>query len=287
MRLRRFLAFAVAAGLACAAPAAAAAPAVPSPLRFASQLDLECFKTDPYTPPPTYLKTSHLNPVLANLPAEVVKLGNREQLCVPVDKNYRTPTPDVFPWVRFVDLSCYRIEGQPVGFPLKLDHLNPVLREMGIPTKVVKMYAPEQLCVPVIKNGVVPPAEVLRLVRYIDLKCYSEFPQQELGVGLWLRQLNPVLANQPPAFAKVRANRQLCVPVRKNDQVIPPDVLNVVRWIDLEKYDIDAPPFPNSVGLVLQHINPQLVNLPREEVKIYAPNQLALPVAKNGVFPPT
>ncbi|TWP48150.1 hypothetical protein FKR81_29660 [Lentzea tibetensis] len=289
MYRRTILGLAAALGLVAAATGpVVAAPASPSPLSFVSQLDLECFKTDPYTPPPTVIKTTHLNPVLvqAGLPPEVVKLGNREQLCVPVDKNYRTPTPDAFNWVRFVDLSCYRIEGQQVGFPLKLDHLNPVLRDMGVPGNIVKLDRPEQLCVPVIKNNVVPPAEVLRLVRFIDLKCYSAPPPKELGVGLVLRQLNPVLANQPPRFVKVRENRQLCVPVRKNDQPIPPDVLNVVQWIDLQRYDITAPTFPTPVSLTLRHINPALVNLPAEPVRIFASNQLALPVAKNGKVPP-
>ena len=41
--------------------------------------------------------------------------------------------------------------------------------------------------------------------------------------------------------ASVTFNRQLCVPVQKNNQVIPDDVLNVVRWVDLEKFDIVTP----------------------------------------------
>jgi hypothetical protein len=62
-------------GAAASAPAQAPAQALPSPLRFTSFLDLECFATEPYQPPDTVIVTRHLNPMLADLPEEKTRLG--------------------------------------------------------------------------------------------------------------------------------------------------------------------------------------------------------------------
>ncbi|SEG17985.1 hypothetical protein SAMN04489712_103517 [Thermomonospora echinospora] len=257
--------------------------AFPTPRSFVSNLDLECFRTEAYTPPTGPILTTHLNPVLADLPREQIVLGPREQLCVPVAKNGVIPPQDVLGFIRYVDLSCYRTQGINVNRQLNLRHLNPVLT--GLPPTNVVMTSPQQLCVPVIKNGVVPPDEVLRLVQYIDLKCYLIGPQAPLNRPLSLTQLNPVLTGLPVSNVNVTYNRQLCVPVQKGDQQIPPEVLNIVRWLDLVKYDLQAPALP-VVPLTLTHINPMLAGLPKEQVTLNSPPQLAVPVAKNGVIPP-
>lgn len=262
------------------------APALPSAKEFVPHLDLECFQTSPYTPPPLPdpIVLSHLNPVLADQPRWTVDtLGPRSQLCSPVAKNDVLPPEGVLDFVRFVDVSCYRIGGPALDVTLKLNHLNPQLAHL--PTKVVTVGAPQQLCVPVVKNESVPPDEVLRLVRYIDLVCYREAPPVSLDISLRLTQLNKELSSIPPTKVGVRENRQLCVPVRKNDQEIPDDVLRVVRYIDLEKYDIVAQPM-DRLELKLHHINPLLADLPAEPAILLAHQQLALPVAKNGNFPP-
>lgn len=257
---------------------------LPTPRQFAEQLDLECFRTDPYQPPPVSILTRHINPVLADLPEEVVTLGPREQLCVPVAKNGILPPDEVLDFIRAVDLSCYRIQGQAVYRQLWLQHLNPQLWD--VPRKEVYITYPEQLCVPVVKNGVYPPDYILYLVSHIDLKCYDERPQVPLDRDLWLEHLNPVLSHFPRHFAKVTYNRQLCVPVLKNNEPIPPEVLEIVRWLDLEKYDIQTPALPAPYQLRIDHINPQLKWLPTEPVTIYQGHQLMLPVAKNGYLPP-
>jgi hypothetical protein len=257
---------------------------LPSPLRFVSSLDLECFRTDPHPPPVNALVTRHLNPALAGLPAETNPLGFREQLCVPVAKNHVIPPPEVLDFIRFVDLACYRTQGLNVNKLLTLRHLNPVLS--GLPPKNVVISVPQQLCLPVVKNGLFPPAEVLRLISYIDLKCYLEMPQVALDKILNLAQLNPVLAHIPPTDVRVTLNRQLCVPVQKNNQPLPADIINIVRWIDLEKYDITpAAPAP-IITLTLTHVNPLLANVPPEPATISGPLQLMLPVAKNNMIPP-
>lgn len=296
-RLRRFARTATAAlalvtaGLFVAAPASGQqvpdpvpVPVLPTPRNFVSNLDLECFRTDPYQPPYVSVLTRHINPVLTDLPEERVVLGPREQLCVPVAKNGVYPPPEVLDFIRFVDLSCYRIEGITVNRSLRLTQLNPQLQD--VPDKSVTITRPQQLCVPVIKNGVYPPPEVLELVSYIDLKCYLAQPQTSMDRTLKLTHLNRVLSDLPDHYARVTYNRQLCVPVQKNNQPMSHYVYNIVQYIDLEKYDIQTPAFVTPYNLRINHINPDLTWLPTEPVTLYYGHQLALPVAKNGVIPP-
>jgi hypothetical protein len=262
----------------------ATALALPTPKDFVANLDLECFKTDPYQPPAVGLTLRHLNPVLSGLPVEQVTLGPREQLCVPVAKNDAVPPPGVLDFIRFVDLACYRITGSSVDARLVLSHLNPVLQDL--PRQEIAMNVPQQLCVPVAKNNVIPPAEVLSLISHIDLKCYGITPNIAMNRRLSLQQLNPVLIGQiPTATAEVTFARQLCVPVQKSGDRIPVEVLDIVRWIDLEKYDI-VTPVTRSVSLTLRHLNPVLGSLPIERATLTGAHQLAVPVAKNGQFPP-
>lgn len=273
-------------GIGAATPAAGQALALPTPKDFVSHLDLECFQTDPARPPqlPTPLVLSHLNPALASVPRFQATLGERTQLCAPVAKNDRIPPPDVLEFVRFVDLSCYRLGGPNAAVPLTLSHLNPQLT--ALPRTQVRFTTPEQLCLPVIKNDVLPPPEVLNLVRFIDLACYRIDPQVPLNIGLRLTQLNRVLGTIPPTAVRVHENRQLCVPVRKNNQEIPPEVLRIISFVDLQKYDITAATTLPPIDLRLRHINPLLAHLPIEGARLLARQQLALPVAKNGQLPP-
>lgn len=265
-------------------PPAAAAPVLPTPKDFVSYLDLECFRTNPYQPPTTSLTLRHLNPVLGNLPLETVTLGPRQQLCVPVAKNNAIPPSPALDFIRFVDLACYRITGTSVDTGLLLTHLNPLL--VGLPRHEVKMNVPQQLCVPVIKNNALPPPEVMSLISHIDIKCYGITPNNLMNRQLTLRQLNPVLTTAIPTRpVQVTSARQLCVPVQKAGDVIPTDVLNIIRWIDLEKFDVTTPTI-STVTLTLRHINPVLSHFPAEQATLTTPSQLAVPVAKNNQFPP-
>jgi hypothetical protein len=76
------------------------------------------------------------------------------------------------------------------------------------------------------------------------------------------------------------------VPVRKNQQNIPAASLNILRWVDLEKF----PAAPNvviaPVNLMLRHLNPLFVNLPQVPVTLQDANSLLVPVAKNNQLPP-
>ncbi len=266
----------------CVPPASALA--LPTPKDLTAFLDLECFKTSPYQPPATTLKLRHINPVLSTLPIETVTLGERQQLCVPVAKNNQIPPSPALDFIRYIDLACYKISGTTVTTGLVLSHLNPLFQ--SLPRTQISLNTPQQLCVPVIKNNAVPPAEVLSLVRHIDLKCYGITPNNPLNQQLSLRQLNPVLSPTIPTHgAQVLTARQLCVPVQKAGDIIPDEVLKIVRWIDLEKFDLVTPALP-TVSLTLRHINPVLAGLPAERAVLSGASQLALPVAKNGNFPP-
>ncbi|GII76359.1 hypothetical protein Sru01_13410 [Sphaerisporangium rufum] len=266
----------------CVPPAAAVA--LPTPKGLTAFFDLECFRTSPYQPPAVALTVRHLNPVLANLPIETVTLGPREQLCVPVAKNNQAPPSPALDFLRYVDLSCYRISGIAVNAQLVLNHLNPLFQTL--PRTQILMAAPQQLCVPVVKNNAVPPADVLALVRHIDLKCYAITPNNPLNLQVSLRQLNPVLTPVIPTHsAQILYPRQLCVPVQKAGDAVPAAALNLIRWIDVVKYDIATPVLP-SVSLTLRHINPVLAGLPVEQAVLSGAAQLALPVAKNGNQPP-
>ncbi|SEM61707.1 hypothetical protein [Nonomuraea pusilla] len=266
------------------APPAASALALPTPKAFTSYVDLECFATDAYAPPAVGLTLRHLNPVLGDLPAHAVTLGAREQLCVPVAKNQVIPPDGVAEFVKYVDLSCYRVTGAPVNKPLVLSHLNPVLQDL--PRESVTLGAPQQLCVPVAKNGLVPPDEVLALVSHIDLECYAVTPNTLMNRKLALTQLNPVLTGKiPTASVQVTNARRLCVPVHKAGDTIPSEVAQLVRWLDLDMFDVVAPAI-TPVPLTLKHLNPVLSGLPAEKATLTAARQLGVPVAKNGQFPP-
>ncbi|MFI0421237.1 hypothetical protein [Spongiactinospora sp. 9N601] len=264
----------------------ATAAAVPSPKEYVSYLDLECFATDPYQPPATRLTIQHLNPVFSGLPAETVTLGPREQLCTPVAKNRVIPPKTVLDYISFTDLACYRTTGAAINKSLVLSHLNPVLADL--PRQQVNVTGLQQLCVPVLKNNATPPTkEALEFISHIDLACYAITPNTPMNRALNLTQLNPIVARAiRPRDTRVTEARQLCVPVQKKGDEIPKELLEVIRWIDLEKYDIVSGTAIQNVPLTLQHINPVLRGLPAERATLLGRSQLAVPVAKNGAFPP-
>src|ERR1700737_1925749 len=108
--------------------------------------------------------------------------------------------------LRYIDLKCYGITNvdgfplDPLNIPLRLDHLNPLFTQIvpPPPPEDVQVMQPIQLCVPVAKNGAVPPATVIDFIKYLDLKCYSITDQHggplpPLGLKLMLTHLNQVL----------------------------------------------------------------------------------------------
>jgi hypothetical protein len=270
--------------------AAPAAPALPGANQFVSGLDLECYST----PGPALnigLVLSHLNPVLQamGLPPHDVVIGALAQTCVPVMKNNVAPQAAALPFIQHVDFACYKITTNPLPTPvtLNLTHLNPVLS--GLPAHNVQLTQATQLCLPVAKNGVMPPANVLQLVQFLDLECYTANPiATHPTFGVSVSQLNPQLTGVIPAHQLTLVNqpRQLCVPVQKGQQVIPSNVLNIVEWTDLEQFTASPPVNITPVIVKLNHLNPMFTSQPTVGVTLQQAIGLMVPVAKNGMFPP-
>jgi len=271
--------------------AAAVGQPLPSPANFVSNLDVRCYQISNPTPINEPLQLDHLNPVLQQmgLPAEHVALQPAREFCVPVAKNGVYPPADTLPFIRFVDWKCYGITGPSLDITLDLDHLNPVIAHLLGPRDKVIVREPQQLCVPVAKNGLVPPADVLRLVEQLDVKCYRvEASQTILNTPIQLTHLNPLFANSFPENGTILADRaiQLCVPVAKNQKYPPDDVLKIVQYSDVLCYRLQAPPLNKDIRL--RHLNPVLLDmgLPEETAKVTTSTKLCVPVAKNQQFPP-
>jgi hypothetical protein len=282
-----FAAVLVGAGV-VATPGAASAQPLPGPNQFVSGLDLECYDT-PGPPLNAQITLRHLNPVLINLgllPHQVV-IRELQQTCVPVRKNGVPPQAAALPFIQHVDFACYRIDAAPLPAPLTLNlrHLNPVLA--NFPGHTTTLTGPVQLCLPVAKNTINPPPAVLQLVRFIDLECYRAFGDHPTFT-LNLQQLNPQLtASIPPHnMTLVQTPRQVCVPVQKNNQVIPPAILNIVRWVDLEKFAASPSVIIHPVNVLLRHLNPLFTGLAPVPVVLERGSALMVPVSKNGVAPP-
>jgi hypothetical protein len=277
-------------GILLSLPAPVMGQALPAPANFVSFLDVRCYQIPNQPPLNVPLHLDHLNPVFVQKgePPEDVVLGPPQDLCVPVQKNDYRPTPDVLPFIQLVDWKCYGISGPSLDLPLHLDHLNPVIRGMFGPSDDVVVREPQQLCVPVVKNGNYPPPDVQRLVQWLDVKCYRVDATQHVAGPINLTHLNPLFATLPPEPTKIlgpTAN-QLCVPVAKNGATPPADVLPIIQYSDVLCYPLAGNPL--NMQLRLSHLNPVLIamGLPDEYVYVTNTDKLCVPVAKNGNFPP-
>jgi hypothetical protein len=266
----------------------AGAQGLPPPATLVSSLDLECYKT---AGPALnqQLTLTHLNPVLIahGLQPHQVVVRDLAQTCVPVRKNNAVLPPAAAAIVSQVDLACYNIDANPLPMaqPLALTHLNPVLA--GLPVHQVTLTRPRQLCVPVAKNNVLPPDNVLAFVRYVDLECYDTDPGAHPAFNVLLDQLNPQLQGIPDHWMSLTDSpRQLCVPVRKNNQAIPQDVLSRLQWLDLERFRATPTVTIAPVNLWLRHLNPLFAGLPQVNVTLDEARGLMVPVAKDGAMPP-
>jgi hypothetical protein len=272
-------------------PAAVMGQALPTPAQFTQFLDVRCYQIPNQPPINVPLRLDHLNPELVKmgLPPEQVVLGSPQDLCVPVQKNSFAPTPDVLPFIQFVDWKCYGISGPPLNVPLHLDHLNPVIQKMLGPSDDVVVREPQQLCVPVAKNGQFPPTAVRHLVESLDVKCYRVDATQHAFGNITLQHLNPLFATLPPENTTIvgPTATQLCVPVAKNGRTPPADVLPIIQYSDVLCYPLAGNPL--NMQLRLSHLNPVLIamGLPDESVFVTNTDKLCVPVAKNGNFPPT
>jgi hypothetical protein len=271
-------------------PLAAHAQALPTPSAVATSLDLECYRT-PGPPLNASVNLTQLNPVLKALgvPTQLATIGNLAQTCVPVQKDASPPAPGALPFVSQIDFACYHIDVPPLPNPvaLKLTHINPLLVQKGLPKHDVTLTQGTQLCLPVAKNQIVPQGNVLQLAEFLDLECFDTDPGPHPVFSVNLTQLNPQLTGIPPhAMTLGPTPRHLCVPVRKGNQMIPAPILNIVQWIDAEKF-LATPAVTIAPVLVeLQHLNPLFAGAAHMMVTLDTAISLMVPVAKNGHAPP-
>ncbi len=274
--------------LALSAGAAVAQP-LPTPAQFVRFLDLRCYDIPGQPPLGVPLTLTHLNPVFGNFPPENVILQEPQDLCVPVRKNAQVVPPASLPFLQYADLKCYRIDGPPLNFNVQLTQLNPAIANLYGQNLNVIVREPQQLCVPVAKNGQIPPPDVLNLIKFLDIKCYRiDAPPNPLA-SINLTHLNPLFSGTPTEGTRILgpAPQQLCVPVAKNGQIPTPAAVNqIIRFSDVLCYNLDGQPLDKQ--LKLTHLNPVLraMGLPDEDVKVTETTKLCVPVAKNGQFPP-
>ena len=272
-----------------ALPGAAPAQPLPTPAEFVRFLDVRCYRIPDQPPLGLPLVLDHLNPVFREYgaPPEDVVLREPQELCVPVRKESQIIPDSVLPFLQYADLKCYGIDGPPLDLPLKIDQLNPEIAARFGPTTDVIVREPQQLCVPVAKNGQFPPPEVLRLIEFLDVKCYRVDAPWIPTRPIKLTHLNPLFSGIPTEKAYLwNAPQQLCVPVAKNGKVPPDDVLKIIAYSDVLCYNLRG--LPLNWQIVLHHLNPVLLDLgaPREDVRVTDSTKLCVPVAKNGQFPP-
>lgn len=267
-----------------AIPASVHAQLPASPRRFVDFLDVRCYGITNQPPLNFTVRLDHLNPVLQQLPFETVVLQSPQQLCVPVQKETNVPPADTLPFIQYVDWKCYAISGPAVNVPLTLTQLNPVISNLFGPTLSVTLREPQLLCVPVVKNNANPPANVLQLVQWLDVKCYRAENTQTFTKNISLKHLNPLLAGLPAEISTVGVPQQLCVPVTKNQKQPPANIKPYIQFADVLCYRASGAPLGQN--LMLRHINPLMTTLPVENVFIGNSLKLCVPVAKNGVFPP-
>jgi len=259
-----------------------------SPRRFVENLDVRCYKIT--SERDVVLQLDHLNPVFieSGMRPETVDL-DPQQLCVPVQKNNQKVPEDVLKYIQFVDWRCHGINGPSLDLPLRTTHLNKVIVELFGEDDEIVVREPQQLCVPVAKEDVFPKDEVLRLIEWLDVKCYRVDSKRQFDKrDIRLTHLNPLLARIEPEITTIEgpAPVQLCVPVAKNKAFPPEDVLKVIAYSDVLCYNLKGQPLDKEIKLT--HLNPVLrQQFPESEaVKVTDSEKLCVPVAKNGNFPP-
>jgi hypothetical protein len=250
--------------------------------------DLECFDT-PGAPLQLELRLSHLDPALMQLglPAHSAVVRELVQTCVAVDRRGIPRPAAAQAAVPPVDLACYRIDTAPLreSAPLVVEHASPTLALL--PGHAAALVRPVELCLPVVRDGVAPPPDVRRLVQSIALECYAVEPGPHPAFAIGLTALDPQLAGAADRQLAVRAERrQICVPVAKNSERIPRDVLGIVQRIGVEKLSAAprraAAPATPGARVVLRHLNPLLATLPAVPVVLQQASGLMVPVSRRA-----
>lgn len=203
----------------------------PLALPFIQWTDQACYEAKA-APVDVEVTTGHLNPELAHLPDEDVKLVELERVCLPVRKNDSDPPNAVRHLVRHVDTACYRLAEptQDAQTPLDLAHLNPEIIEQQLPDRHAELRRARRLCVPIGKGQEPVPPGVRRYVEWVDFLQYriaprtaADAPAFEASIPLVLHHMNPLFADQPAFFVQLTPARSLMVPVAKDGELPPSD----------------------------------------------------------------
>jgi hypothetical protein len=265
-------------------PAALSAQPFPPVADIVSHIDQHCYRMPPQHPVGIPLTLSHLNPIFvqAGLPKQDVVLNDPQELCVPVQKEDEEPPTAVLKVVRWLDWECFGITGPSLDFHLLITQLNPVIQHLLGPRDDLIVREPQQLCVPVAKNGVNPPDEVIRLIEHLDVECFRVDARNPVGgQTIRLTHQNPLLEDLPSEVDTILPPRaiQLCVPVAKKGDQLPDDILPYVQLTDVLCYNLDSPPLSQLIKL--SQLNPVLVDqIPQIEVGPFTSRKLCVPVTK-------
>jgi hypothetical protein len=203
-------------------------------LPFIEWVDLACYRAtaDPVN---VTVDVRHLNPELAHLPGERVRIVELNQVCVPVRKrrgNIIPPIPDAVRRLNeHVDVACYRLaeDTLDVNEPITLSHLNPLIQQLNLEDRHTALRTARQLCLPVGKNNQAIPADVRNVVQWVDFLRYTLDPIPPVNFALGLRHLNPIYSLLPWFGVNLFAPPapQLMVPIAKSigsgGGGIPPD----------------------------------------------------------------
>ncbi len=273
-----------------AIPSARALPL--SPLRWVSNLDERCYL--PLSSPPSLgiaVNLTFLDPVLVGmgLQAGTVTLTTLAKLCVPVEKNSTPPPADTLPYISYLDWSCYNVTGPSLNVSLNLTQLNPIISTLFGPNVTVAVGVPQQLCTPVYKNNVAPTPDVQRFVQYMDVECFAVTSNQQIANRqITLSHLNPLFTGRAPETLTfpLPGPNQLCVPVAKDTEMAPADVLPYVQYSDVLCYPLLGVSLDSL--LTLSPLDQELIFKGLKAVSISAgrPINLCVPVEKNGDIPP-
>ena len=196
----------------------------PAALPFLQQIDLACYRLDAAPlAAPTALRLGHLNPELATLPAHTVSLIQPVQLCVPVTRDGTAPAPDVLRLIQFLALECYAIDpGAQPSFGVRLEPLGSGLGD--IPKHQTTLVpAPGQVCVAVRTNDQAIPADVLAIIRWIELERFTASPAVIVPpVAPVLGHLDPLLTTLPRTQVVLQQASAVMTPVFEPGDAPPP-----------------------------------------------------------------
>jgi hypothetical protein len=204
-------------------------------------------------------------------------------LAVPLVPAVAQAQPTPFALAAGLDLECRPAQGAPPAANVVVRQLNPVLKDK-IPVQNAKLGGLAEVCVPVAKNGQLPPPNALAIDRWVDLSCFDA-EAAPISVDVKVSHINPQLVNLPDEAITLTKLEQICLPVRKNGaEPESPAIKQMIAHFDFGCYGLAEPTSDANTTLVLSHLNPviQQMNLPDRTVTMRRGHQLCVPIAKNN-----